>query len=172
VPPSTVENDSVFVPLPDVSIDHLSGFIEALVHGDRQQKLSVLARRLLLDIDDLLPILDAVQLLEFALINDGNISATDAGRAFANGTIRERKQFFREQVLSCAPMITFIIRLLQQDADHEQDADVFLKTLQAVFPSAQANRQFATATNWGQYAELFEYNATTRRVRLEPIGLH
>ena len=50
-------------------------------------------------------------------------------------------------------------------------ADFFLDVWDEYVPHAEAERQFATAVDWGRYAELFEYDASEERLYLpEPHG--
>ncbi len=45
-------------------------------------------------------------------------------------------------------------------------ADFFLDILDEHYPDEEAERQFATAVDWGRYAELFEYDAQERRLTI------
>jgi NitT/TauT family transport system ATP-binding protein len=49
--------------------------------------------------------------------------------------------------------------------------DFFLDLLDEHFPHEEAERQLTTAVDWGRYAELFEYDASDRRLYLpEPVA--
>ena len=52
-----------------------------------------------LDVDDLLPIVEAAQLLGFARALEGDVEVTEEGRAFAAGDIEKQKALFREASL-------------------------------------------------------------------------
>jgi len=48
-------------------------------------------------------------------------------------------------------------------------ADFFLDLWDDYFPKAEAERQFATAIDWGRYGELFEYDASEERLYLSEL---
>ncbi len=45
-------------------------------------------------------------------------------------------------------------------------SDYFLDNLDGYFPAEEAEKQLATATDWGRYAELFEYDVNEGRLTL------
>jgi NitT/TauT family transport system ATP-binding protein len=154
-------------PLPHVRVGTVSGLLELMVeHPQSRYEVAKLAERLMLPIDDLLPILDAMVLLGFATLADGNVSVSDVGRDFANATILESKDVFRRQVLAHVPIVATIRSTLQEKANREMGADFFLDLLDEYYPVDEARRQFETAVEWGRYAELYEYNAAEEKLRL------
>jgi NitT/TauT family transport system ATP-binding protein len=122
--------------------------------------------------DDLLPILDAAALLGFAHIAAGDVDVTDVGHDFATADILHSKDLFREQVLAHAPMVASMYQALRETKDGNLRADFFLDLLDEHVPVAEAERLFATAVDWGRYAELFEYDANEGRLSVsEPSSL-
>src|SRR5579871_5427288 len=97
-----------FPPLPLVQVDQLSGFLEAVLERGGEESLSQLSHRSRLTIDELLPLLQAVKLLGFAHVSDGEITLNDSGRDFANANIAARRWLFRQQVLENVPQLAFI----------------------------------------------------------------
>jgi NitT/TauT family transport system ATP-binding protein len=70
--------------LPHVRVGGISGLLELIVeHSQGQVDIYQVAERLRLSVDDLLPILDAAQLLGFAEVTQGDVCLTDIGRDFA-----------------------------------------------------------------------------------------
>jgi NitT/TauT family transport system ATP-binding protein len=129
-----------------------------------------LAERLQLEVDDLLPLLDAAVLLGFAGVAQGDVKLTRMGQDFATTTILRSKDLFRQQVLENVPMIVSMLRTLQEKQNRAMRSDFFLDLLDEYFPHAETERQFATAVDWGRYAELFEYDASEERLYLpEPV---
>jgi NitT/TauT family transport system ATP-binding protein len=153
-------------PLPHVRAGAISGLLEILEQHGGRADLPALADQLLLTVDDLLPILDAAVLLGFADVSDADVVLTEAGRDFATTTILRSKDLFRQQALSRIPMLAAMYQALQQAKDGSLRADFFLDLLDEHFPEQEAERQFATAVDWGRYAELFEYDAGEGRLYL------
>ncbi len=154
-------------PLPHVRVGGISGLLE-LMHeqGDGLRDIPLLAERLQLEVDDLLPLLDAAVLLGFAEVADGDVRLTPVGQDFATTTILRSKDLFRQQALERVPVISSIVHTLQQKADRSMRSDFFLDIWDDYFPSEEAERQLATAVDWGRYGELFEYNAGEGRITL------
>jgi len=154
-------------PLPHVRVGGISGLLE-LMHeqGDGLRDIPLLAERLQLEVDDLLPLLDAAKLLGFADVGDGDVRLTPVGQDFATTTILRSKDLFRQQALERVPVMSSILHTLQQKADGTMRSDFFLGIWDDYFPSEEAERQLATAVDWGRYAELFEFDAGEGRLTL------
>lgn len=154
-------------PLPHVRVGGISGLLE-LMHeqGDGLRDIPLLAERLQLEVDDLLPLLDAAKLLGFADVADGDVRLTPVGQDFATTTILRSKDLFRQQALERVPVMSSILHTLQQKADGTLRSDFFLDIWDDYFPSEEAERQLATAVDWGRYGELFEFDASEGRLSL------
>lgn len=152
-------------PLPHVRVGTISGLLELLVEsGDEQQEIARLADRLALPVDDLLAILDAAVMLDFAVVRDGDVRVTAVGRDFATTTILRSKDLFRHQVLERSPIVATIAKTLTEKENRTMRGDFFLDLLDEYYPADEARRQFQTAVEWGRYAELFEYDAEDDRL--------
>ncbi len=160
-------------PLPHVRAGGISGLLELLVDQPQgKDDIPRLAERLQLQVDDLLPILDGAVMLGFAQIKQGDVKLTEIGRNFATTTILQSKDLFGQQVLKSVPMLVSIVQTLREKHNGSMRADFFLDLLDEYYPRAEAERQFATAIDWGRYAELFEYDASEERLYLPlPIAI-
>ena len=68
-------------------------------------------------------------------------------------------------------MVVSIVQTLREKQNGSMRADFFIDLLDEYFPTAEAEQQFATAVDWGRYAELFEYDASEERLYLpEPVA--
>jgi len=153
--------------LPHVRVGGISGLLE-LVAEKREDggSLPLLAQRLQLEVDDLLPLLDAAVLLGFAQVADGDVLLTPIGRDFATTTILRSKDLFRQQALGRVPVLSSIVHTLQQKENRAMRSEFFLGIWDDYFPLEEAERQLATAVDWGRYAELFEFDAIEGRLYL------
>ena len=52
-----------------------------------------------MEIDELFPVAETLQMMRFAEVAGGDIKLTDAGLAFANAALDERKRMFARQLL-------------------------------------------------------------------------
>jgi len=144
----------------------MAGLVEIL--GDRggSDDLFHLAEELVMELDDLLPIVEAATLLGLVEVTEGDARLTAAGRAFADGGIEQRKQIFREAALERVPLLRHIQSALRSKADHALPAEFFRDILDERFDAEEAERQFQTALDWGRYAEVFEFDPATDRLTL------
>jgi NitT/TauT family transport system ATP-binding protein len=153
--------------LPHVRVGGISGLLELIVEQPQgMDDIPRLAERLQLEVDDLLPILDAVVLLGFAAVSQGDVQLTAMGRDFATTTILRSKDLFRQQVVTYVPVLNSMVQTLREKRSGSMRADFFLDLWDEYFPHEEAERQFATAVDWGRYAELFEYDASEDRIYL------
>jgi len=154
-------------PLPHARTGGISGLLELIVdQPEGTDDIPRLAERIQLTVDDLLPILDAAVVLGFAEVAEGDVKLTEIGKDFATTTILRSKDLFRQQVLEHVPMLVSMVQTLREKRSGSMPADFFLNLLDEHFPHAEAERQFATAVDWGRYAELFEYDAGEERLYL------
>jgi NitT/TauT family transport system ATP-binding protein len=153
--------------LPHTGIGDLTGLIELVyAHGSRDD-LYDLGRRLHLELDDLLPLVDAADLLGFADTEQGDLLLTEQGKRFAEANVLEEKELFRTQALARIAILRQIVQALETAPEHTMDNDVFLEQLESHFSQKEAQAQLDSAINWGRYAELFTYQDDTGLFRLE-----
>jgi NitT/TauT family transport system ATP-binding protein len=69
-----------------------------------------LAEQLLLEVDDLLPIIEGATLLGFATAREGDVKITPEGKAFAEADISTRKLLFREAALTRVALLQKIMQ--------------------------------------------------------------
>jgi NitT/TauT family transport system ATP-binding protein len=122
-----------------------------------------------MDVEDLLPILEACVLLGFALLKEGDVQITPAGVRFADADIQQRKVLFREAALEHVTILRQIDSILKRKSDHSIADEFFHDILDEYFAEDEVQRQFDTAMNWGRYAEIFDYDRDhARLVQSEP----
>ncbi len=144
----------------------MAGLLEILDDRGGRDDLYHLANDLVMDAEDLLPIVETAALLGFARVREGDVELTRDGAAFAKAGIQERKALFREAALEHVPLFRQIERALKAKSDRSLSEDFFHDVLDEHFSEDEAKRQLETAIHWGRYAELFDYDSTTRRLFL------
>lgn len=152
--------------LPPVRIGSIAGLLELL--EDRQEKdLYRLAQELQLEVDDILPIVDGAKLMELVELAEGDISLTTIGLQFINGSIDERKQIIRSQLLSHIRLVQQINRLLEAKNNQRIPEELVLDILENHFSQQEAERQLKTAIDWGRYAEVYGYDEPSGQIFIE-----
>jgi NitT/TauT family transport system ATP-binding protein len=163
-----------FQMLPHATAGGMGGLLEFLNDRGGTEDLYHLAEELLMEVDDLFPIVDGAVMLGFAESTKGDVHITPAGKAFAEADITTRKKLFRDALLSHVTLIQQIQSGLDRKSDHAVPLEFFRDILDEHLPQEEAQRQLDTALNWGRYAEIFTYDSETDRLLLggEPIRLH
>jgi NitT/TauT family transport system ATP-binding protein len=155
--------------LPQVQVSELTGFLETLASAEYEDKvdLPVLAEDLHLEIDDLFPITEAMDILHFAKVSQGDIELTDIGRKIAAADILDQKKIFAAQVMTYVPLVRHIRHTLDKAEDHEVSEDVFLKELCQNLSQQAAEEVLTTVIDWARYAEIFAYDYNSGYLSLE-----
>jgi NitT/TauT family transport system ATP-binding protein len=157
--------------LPHATAGGMAGLLEFLNDRGGKEDLYHLAEELLMEVDDLFPIVDEAVMLGFAESNQGDVQITVAGKEFAEGDIGERKKLFRQAVLSHVTLIQQIRNALERKSDGAVPLEFFRDVLDEHLPHDDVQRQLDTALNWGRYAEIFTYDSETDRLLLnEPTN--
>ncbi len=155
--------------LPRVSANLFSGLIETLAaepyHG--KADLPVLADELHMEVDELFPVAEAMQMFHFAEVGGGDIKLTDIGKQFAELGTDDRKKLFQKQLLAYIPLATHIRRVLQERANHVAPKSRFLDELEDHMSTEDAEHTLRAVTAWGRYAEAFAYDDDTGMFSLE-----
>ena len=157
--------------LPDADISELSGLLETLDEPEHQGHISLpeLTESLHLNVDDLFPLTEVLDILGFAYISKGELILTEAGRLFSNADILERKKIFAAHLLRYVPLARHIRQVLEERlaAGQRASKDRFLNELEDSLSEKEAERVLRTVIDWGRYAELFAYANNTRMLSLE-----
>jgi NitT/TauT family transport system ATP-binding protein len=141
----------------------IAGLLELLLDKGGRDDIYRLADDLSFEIDDLLPIVDAAQLLGFLNVEEGDAAITPSGTEFANSEILRQKELFRDAATTNVLLLRQIRRALEAKSDHTVPEDFFIDMLDEQFSEEECQHQIETAVTWGRYAELFDYDAGHRR---------
>ena len=122
---------------------------------------------LMLDIDELFPLTELLEILHFATVSKGDITNTDIGRAFVESDILERKKIFSQQLKNYVPLARYIFEQLTRHPRHRALEENFLSLLEDYLTEKEASRILHTVIEWGRYAELFAYDYNAGVLSLE-----
>jgi NitT/TauT family transport system ATP-binding protein len=155
--------------LPRVSTNSLAGMLEEIAAPpyDGQADLPHLADSLQLEIDDLFPLGETLQLLRFAEFADADIKLTSLGRRFVDMDVDQRKKLFGDQALANIPLAAHIKRVLDERPTHRAPATRFREELEDYMSEDYAERTLRAIINLGRYGELFAYDENTQTFSYE-----
>jgi NitT/TauT family transport system ATP-binding protein len=149
--------------LPHARPGGIAGLLELLLDHNGRDDIYRLADDLGFEIDDLLPIVDAAQMLGFLKITEGDAEITPEGADYANSEILRQKELFRKAALDHVLLLRQIVRAIETKSNHSVPEEFFHDLLDEQFTEEVTLRQLETAISWGRYAELFDFDAARRR---------
>jgi NitT/TauT family transport system ATP-binding protein len=146
--------------LPNVTVGQFTGVIEEIMRPPAAGTIQIpdLSEATQMEADELLPVLEALQVLDFIRVNGVNITVTPHGRAFAEADIQRRKMIFGEHLLKRVPLATHIRRVLDERPSQSAPESRFLRELEDYLNEEEAQRVLSVIIDWGRYAELFAYD--------------
>jgi NitT/TauT family transport system ATP-binding protein len=170
--PSAVEGipgTGVGMVLHPISTNVLAGLIEAVAAApfNGRADLPVLADKLKMEADELFHIAEAIQLLRFGALSEGDFLLSDAGRTFADLDTDARKRLFSQHLLAYVPIISLIRRVLDERPTHAAPAARFRNELEDYMSEDYAGQTLNTVISWARYAELFAYDEMSEMFSLE-----
>jgi NitT/TauT family transport system ATP-binding protein len=155
--------------LPLVSTNSLAGMLEEIAAPpyEGQADLPHLADSLQLEIDDLFPLGETLQLLRLADFEEADIKLTPLGRRFVDMDVDQRKKVFGDQLLAHIPLASHIKRVLDERPTHRAPASRFREELEDYMSEDYAERTLRAIINLGRYGELFAYNENAQTFSYE-----
>ena len=106
-----------FPMLPHARPGGISGLLEIVHDRGGREDLPKLAESLRLEVDDLLPAVDAAAMLGFADVAQGDVTLTAAGGEFAIAGVHRSHEIFKEQMLKHVPFATTVLEAIKQKSD-------------------------------------------------------
>jgi len=155
--------------LPLVSTNSLAGMLEEIAAPpyNGQADLPHLADSLQMEIDDLFPLGETLQLLHLAEFAEGDIKLSPAGRRFVDMDVDQRKKLFGEKLLANIPLAAHIKRVLDERPSHRAPATRFREELEDYMSEDYAERTLRAIINLGRYGELFAYDENAQTFSYE-----
>jgi NitT/TauT family transport system ATP-binding protein len=155
--------------LTHVSSNVLTGLIETVAATPYNGKadLPVLAEEQHLEVDELFPAAEALQLLRFAEVEGGDIRLTEPGLEFARSETDERKKLFARHLITYVPLAAHVRRVLDERASHTAPRSRFFDELEDYMAEDAAAQTLRTIVSWGRYGEVFAYDDHAQAFSLE-----
>ena len=155
--------------LPRVSTNSLAGMLEEIAAPPYNGKADLphLADSLQLEIDELFPLGETLQLLRLAEFEDADIKLTPLGQRFVDMDVDQRKKVFGDQLLAQVPLASHIKRVLDERPTHRAPATRFREELEDYMSEDYAERTLRAIINLGRYGELFAYDENSQTFSYE-----
>jgi NitT/TauT family transport system ATP-binding protein len=170
--PGIFPGTGIAMVLPRISPNILAGLMEAVAGPpyNGRADLPALAASLQMEIDELFPAADTLQLLRFAEVAEADIRLTDAGKRFVQADLDARKQLFAQHVLAYVPLAGHIKRVLDERSSHRAPASRFRDELEDHMSEEDAERTVRAVISFARYGEAFAYDEDAGVFTLENPG--
>src|SRR5271169_3707317 len=118
--------------LPRVSTNSLAGMLEEIAAAPYNGKADLphLADSLQLEVDDLFPLGEMLQLLRLAEFEGADMKLTPAGARFVDMDVDQRKKLFGDHLLAYVPLAAHIKRVLDERPSHRAPATRFREEIE------------------------------------------
>ena len=155
--------------LPRTSSNLLAGLLETVAAApfSGSADLPKIAHDLQMEIDDLFPVAETLQMMRLAEVGGGDIRLTEAGVAFANAGLDERKRIFARHLLTHVALAAHIRRVLDERASHVARKSRFVDELEDFMSEEAAEQTLSAVVSLGRYAEVFAYDDDRAMFSLE-----
>jgi hypothetical protein len=132
---------------------------------DGKMDIAALTSKLMMDIEDLFPIIDTAEYLGLVAVANGDIQLTDVGYRLSESKLIERKKIIKNQILNLEPFVSImkllyekgelgkeeLREILSSKLDRGEDVESFLKSIIA----------------WGSFSKIFYYNGDSKKIYLK-----
>ncbi len=152
-----------------VGTNLLSGLIETLAAEpyNGRADLPALAGALQLELDELLPLGETLQLLGLAELEEGDIRLTETGRQFAPAETDARKAIFAAGLRARVKLAANIRSVLDERWNHRASAVRFRDELEDHMSPDYAEDTLRAVIGWARFADLFNYDEEADQFFLE-----
>ena len=143
-----------------VSTNLMAGLMETLAAPpyNGRADLPALAGSLQLELDDLLPMGEALQLFQLGVLEEGDLRLSDHGRDFVEADTDGRKRIFNGALRANVPLSAQIRHVLDERPNHRAAAVRFRDELEDFMSPDYADGTLTAVISWGRYAELYSYD--------------
>ncbi len=164
-----IPGSGICMALPRISTNLLSGFMEALASPpfNGSADLPDLAADLQMEVDDLFPIAETLQVLRFAEMAEGDVKLTQYGRRYVDASLDVRKRLFADHLLAFVPLAALVRRVLDERPSHRAPLRRFSEELEDHMSEERAEETMRAIISWGRYGELFGYDENTNELNLD-----
>jgi NitT/TauT family transport system ATP-binding protein len=142
--------------VPYANITEILGLVDILYNNKGSMKIEELQKFIGVEIDELIPVIDAAKLLGFAMITRDCINITNMGKTLYTMSPEKRKTLISAQICRM-PVFRKIVSVLKKEGP--QPKAYFLAMIERELFEKESELQFRRIIQWGRYAEIITYDA-------------
>lgn len=151
--------------IPRAQIGTVIGLLEILHDFQGKVDLAKVSDELRLELDDILPAVDAAKLLKLIQVNSGDLILTDEGKSLLTKNISGRKKMLNN-VVSSLGEIKGIMDFIKKEHGNEVTKEELISFIQQEMPDVDAEQTFSWIVDWGRYSLLLRYDSNNQKIKL------
>ena len=161
------EGSPVDTPLPAATVGGMAGLLEIVAARGGREDLPELASDLTFEVDDLLPLVDAVSCSAWPRLRTPTCRSARTARCSSQPTSTSRSRSSPGVPASAPPLCAPSTTRSTTTKDGNLGESFFLDLLRRGFTEDEAREQLRIAVDWGRYGELFDLDANTGQLTLD-----
>jgi NitT/TauT family transport system ATP-binding protein len=155
-------------PIPRTHLSIVAGLLEILEDYQGKVDAAKIADELLLELDDMLPAIEAAEMLGFIKVDSGDLILTDKGKEYLAGNSTQRKKILN-QTLSRTSLFKWLIEQLKNRGD-AMSKEELIALLEEEMPDVDAAKLVKWIIEWGRHALILRYDSNSQTIRLGDLA--
>ncbi|MEO9362605.1 MAG: AAA-associated domain-containing protein [Nitrososphaera sp.] len=156
--------------IPKTHYGALQGFLEILDDIGSKSDLARVALKQGLELDDLLPIVEAGEMFGLIQVQTGDVLLTEKGHLFMAASLKVRKKMLHDMVLNIDAFKKFADYMKESGSQSISREDL-LRFFSEGIAGLDATNDFAWFIEWGRQGLVLTYDANSEIVRLRKTKL-
>lgn len=152
--------------LPNVGLSEVMGFLELLDDAGGREDVFRMSQSLNMELDDILPVIEAGELLGLLVAEKGDVTLTAVGRGFLDADVNHRKKILAGRLTGLG-IFERVLAILREHRNGRAPRWLFVDEFAERLPDEEAAQLVRTVIDWGRYAELIGYSPETEEVYLD-----
>ena len=155
-------------PIPRTHLTIVAGLLEVLEDYQGKVDAAKIADELMLELDDILPAIEAAEILGFIKVDSGDLILTDKGREYLAGNSMQRKKILN-QTLTRTSLFKWLIEQLKNRGDVISKEEL-ITLLEEEMPDVDAAKMVKWIIEWGRHALILRYDSNSQTIRLGELA--
>jgi NitT/TauT family transport system ATP-binding protein len=155
-------------PIPRTHLSIVAGLLEILEDYQGKVDAAKIADELMLELDDILPAIEAAEMLGFIKVDSGDLILTDKGKEYLAGNSTQRKKILN-QTLSRTSLFKWLIEQLKNRGD-AMSKEELIALLEEEMPDVDAAKLVKWIIEWGRHALILRYDSNSQTIRLGDLA--
>jgi NitT/TauT family transport system ATP-binding protein len=141
------------------------GLLEVLQDYKGKVDLAMVSDRLRLELDDILPAVEAAKLLRLLQVKDGDLIITEEGMALLANNVSDRKKALNKIIANLGEF-KGIIDFIKKEYRGEISKSDLIDFLKENMPDVDPEETFSWIIEWGRYALLLRYDSDSEKIKI------